>query len=621
MTATGTSWLMMSVLLAATANGAGSVGQRIDGFTLKDSLGTAHSLSDWKDRKAVAVIFLGTECPLAKQYGSKLAELSRRYKSRGVEFVGIDSNQQDSLAAITHFARVNQIDFSILKDPANLVADKLAASRTPEAFVLDASGTIRYRGKIDDQFGVGYARATATRHLLADALDDLLAGKAVRTTTVAAVGCRIGRVNRHTEKGNVTYSNQIARIVQSRCVECHRAGQIAPFSLTSYKDVSAWAENMMEVIDNQRMPPWHANPQYGTFANDSRMPAAEKQLISEWIENGCPEGDASQLPPPVKFAEGWRIPKPDLIVKMPKPFKIPATGVVDYQWFVVDPGFKHDVWIKAAEGKPANRSVVHHMVLCYMPPGQKEPDPSDPLLKAVASSGPGIPALITPDGYARRIPAGSKLVFQMHYTPNGTEQTDQSEAGLVFADPATVKKEMQIGAVINFQFLIPPGAADYRCESEEKFDKDIQLYALIPHMHLRGKAFRFVAAYPDGKSEILLDVPKYDFNWQNIFQLTKPRLMPKGTVLRCVAHFDNSENNLVNPDPTKPVHFGEQTFDEMMVGMYYYALADQNLTLGKPVEKKSDRRATKAVRPASAIGSGRSVLSAPVVGRVAAHGS
>ncbi len=331
MTATGTSWLMMSVLLAATANGSGSVGQRIDGFTLKDSLGTTHSLSDWKDRKAVAVIFLGTECPLAKQYGSKLADLSRRYKGKGVEIVGIDSNQQDSLAAITHFARVNQIDFPILKDPANQVADKFAASRTPEAFVLDPSGTIRYRGKIDDQFGVGYARAAASRHFLADALDDVLAGKAVRTATVAAIGCRIGRVNRHAEKGSVTYSNQIARIVQSRCVECHRADQIAPFSLTSYKEVSAWAENMMEVIDNQRMPPWHANPKYGEFSNDARMPDAEKQLIAEWIENGCPEGDRSQLPPPLAFAEGWRIPKPDLIVKMPKAFKIPATGVVDYQ--------------------------------------------------------------------------------------------------------------------------------------------------------------------------------------------------------------------------------------------------------------------------------------------------
>jgi peroxiredoxin len=621
MTATGTSWLMMSVLLAATADGSPPIGQKIDAFTLKDSLGTTHSLSDWKDRRAMAVIFIGTDCPLAKQYGSKLAVLAQRYKDKRVQFVAIDSNQQDSLAAITRFARVNNIAFPILKDPANQVADKFGAARTPEAFVLDAGGTVRYRGKIDDQFGVGYARSTATRHHLADALDDVLAGKPVRTASVEAVGCRIGRVNRRPEKGNVTYSNQVARIVQARCVQCHRAGQIAPFSLTSYQDVSAWAETLREVIDNQRMPPWYANPQYGEFSNDARMSNDEKRLIAEWIENGCPQGDPTKLPAPATFAEGWRIPKPDLVVKMPKPFKVPATGGVEYKYFIIDPGFKHDVWVKAAEGKPSNRSVVHHMVLCYMPPGQTEPDPADPLLKAVASSGPGIPALITPDGYARRIPAGSKLVFQMHYTPNGTEQTDQSEAGLVFADPATVKKEMQIGAVINFQFLIPPGTSDYRVEGEEKMEQDTLLYALIPHMHLRGKAFRFIAAYPDGRTEILLDVPKYDFNWQNIFQLSKPRLMPKGSVLRCVAHFDNSENNLANPDPTKPVHFGEQTFDEMMVGMYYYALADQNLTLGKPQVKKGDGRSAQLVRPLPAGTSDKSALSGRVVGRTEGHGS
>ena len=478
--------------------------------------------------------------------------------------------------------------------------------------MLDRSGTIRYRGKIDDQFGVGYARATATRHYLADGSRRHRGGKAGPSGRCDGDWLSHRRVSRRPAKGNVTYSNQISRIVQARCVQCHRTGQIAPFSLTNYGEVSSWAENMREVIENRRMPPWNANPQYGEFSNDARMSNAEKQMISEWIDNGCPEGDRSQLPPPTTFAEGWRIPKPDLVVKMPKPFKVPATGVVDYKYFIVDPGFKHDMWVKAAEGKPSNRSVVHHMVLCYMPPGQTEPDPADPLVHAVASSGPGIPALITPDGYARRIPAGSKLVFQMHYTPNGTEQIDQSEAGLVFADPATVKKEMQIGAVIQFQFLIPPGIADFRVDGEDKIDHDTLLYALIPHMHLRGKAFRFIAAYPNGHSEILLDVPKYDFNWQNIFQLSKPRLLPKGSVLRCVAHFDNSENNLVNPDPTRIVHFGEQTFDEMMVGMYYYALADQNLTLGKPPVKKEGRSAkAERARPARDRARGPSQAATP----------
>ena len=244
--------------------------------------------------------------------------------------------------------------------------------------MLDAGRTIRYRGPVDDQFGVGYARKTATRHYLCDALDALLAGKRVSTPAVAAVGCRIGRVHRQPVKGNVTSSHQIARILQARCVECHRKGQIAPFSLTSYKEAADWAENIQEVVDAERMPPWAANPKYGHFTNDSRMSSGEKRLIGEWIANGCPEGDRSQLPPPAAFTEGWRIPKPDLVVKMPKPFKVPATGVVDYQYFIVDPGFKHDVWVKAAEGRPSNRSVVHHMVVSYMPPGQQSRTPPIP---------------------------------------------------------------------------------------------------------------------------------------------------------------------------------------------------------------------------------------------------
>jgi hypothetical protein len=378
---------------------------------------------------------------------------------------------------------------------------------------------------------------------------------------------------------------------------------------------------MQEVIDNQRMPPWYANPQYGHFSNDARMPTEEKQLISEWIKNGCPEGNPAELPPPATYAEGWRIPKPDLVIRMEKPFTVPATGVVEYKYFIVDPGFKHDVWVRAAEGKPSNRSVVHHMVIFYMPPGQTEPEGADALLKAVASSGPGIPALVTPEGYARRIPAGSKLVFQMHYTPNGTEQVDQSEAGLVFADPATVKKEMQIGAVLNFQFLIPPGASDHRVEGEDKFEQDTLLYALIPHMHLRGKAFRFVAVAPDGRTEILLDVPKYDFNWQNIYQLTKPRLMPKGSSLRCVAHYDNSDGNLVNPDPTKPAHFGEQTWDEMMVGMYYYALAKQHLSLGQTHVKQSRKHSARIDHSQTVERAGHSVLPSAVVQQTETHGS
>jgi peroxiredoxin len=597
MMATGSSWLVLSLLFAVTPNTAEPLSKQIDAVVLKDSLGTSHALSEWKDRRAVVVVFLGTDCPLARQYGSQLAEVAGRYQAQGVQFVGIDSNQQDSLAAINHYVQVHKIPFPILKDLGNVVADKFAAVRTPEAFVLDGKRAVCYHGKIDDRFGVGYVRGRVAKTYLADAIDDVLAGRAVRTPVAEAVGCRIGRVSPRPPKGNVTYSNQIARIMQAHCVKCHRTGEIAPFTLTSYKDAKGWAETVREVVDSQRMPPWSADPHYGKFTNDARLSDGEKRLIAEWIENGVPEGDPAQLPPPTQFTAGWQIPKPDLVVKMREPFTVPATGLVEYKYFIVDPHFKTDMWVKAAEGRPGNRSVVHHMALFYLPPGRTQLEAADATMNLLVSSVPGIPELIAPEGYARRIPAGANLVFQMHYTPNGTQQTDQSECGFVFVDAKSVKRELNVGTLVNFEFLIPPGVADYKTEGNDKFDQDILLFSLMPHMHLRGKSFRFCAVDPDGHQEILLDVPRYDFNWQNNYELVQPRPMKAGSKLTCVAHFDNSENNLSNPDPTKPVHWGEQTFDEMMVGMYYFGLAEQDLTLGPPrITKSADGQYQAAFR-------------------------
>ncbi len=580
-----------------------SVGKRIEHLALRDVLGAARSLEDWKDKKAVVVVFLCTECPLARQYGPKLGELAVKYADKRVQFVGIDSNQQDTLSEIEHFQRVHKIGFPILRDPGSKIADELGACRTPEVFLLDQARVVRYWGRIDDQFGIGYGRNKPINRYLQDALDAILEGKSVQTAAVESIGCRIGRVNRQ-PKGDVTYANQIAPILQSRCVGCHQAGEIAPFSLTTYADASGWAATIREVVESRRMPPWFANPKYGKFSNDCRLSDEETRLLCTWIDNGTPEGtlsaDRRELPKP-EFASGWRIPKPDLVVRMPKPFKVRATGIVQYQYFTIDPGFKHDVWVRATEGHAGNPSVVHHMVLFFVPPEQKEPRPEDPLFRTIGSFAPGTPAMIPPEGVSRRVPAGSRLVFQMHYTPNGSEQFDQSEVGLVFDDPKKVRKELKMGAVVNFQFLIPPGESNFRLEADDDFDEDTLIYAMLPHMHFRGKAFRFTAIYPGGKKEVLLDVPRYDFNWQNVYWLAEPKLMPAGSRLFCEAAFDNSADNLANPDPTRSVHWGDQTWDEMMVGSYYYCPANQDFSLGLPrvTPKGKDRyQAVFRYRPA-----------------------
>ncbi|HZV07114.1 MAG TPA: redoxin domain-containing protein [Gemmataceae bacterium] len=573
--------LAVSAFAAAPAERKAPSGKPIPSFKLRDYRGAWHSLDDCKDKKFVVVAFLGTECPLANRYAGRLTELAKEFEPKGVAFLGIISNQQDSISKIADLVKEQKVTFPLLKDVGNTVADRFEASRTPEVFVLDGKRIVRYRGRIDDQFGIGYARPKPTRRDLAAALEELLEGKAVSQPVTEVEGCRIGRVKRPSSETTVTYTKHIAPLLRKHCVTCHHTGSLAPFALTSYGDAAGWSETIQEVIEDQRMPPWHANPKYGHFANDNRLAEEEKQLVYQWVKNGAPEGDPKDLPPAPPLVEGWRI-KPDLVVVMPKPFTVPAEGTVPYQYFTVDPGFKEDKWVRASEAWPGNRAVVHHLVVVVERPGTKPIGPQNFPIDFLAGGAPGSPPMILPDGEAKFVPAGSKLVFQVHYTPNGTAQTDQSRVGLVFADPKAVRKEIRSEAAINFRFRIPPGSANHRVEADYRFGQDAILYSMFPHMHLRGKSFRFEAIYPDKKREILLDVPRYSFDWQNEYVLAEPKRMPEGTILHCTAIFDNSARNRSNPDPNAAVTFGDQTWEEMMVGYFDMALDDQDLRQGAP---------------------------------------
>lgn len=545
------------------------VGKQIPDFTLRDFRGLERSLSDFTDSDVVAVVFVGTDCPLAKLYAPRLEELHEKYESKGVAFLAINSNRQDSMTKVGAFARIHGVSYPVLKDVGNEVADLFAAERTPQAFLLDRDRVIRYVGRIDDQYGLGatsgYAKPTLERSDLAAAIDELLAGKPVSLSRTEATGCIIGRVPKIDPHGEVTYSNQISRILNERCVACHRDGEVAPFPLTNYEEVSGWGEMMCEVIDKGQMPPWFANPEYGEFKNDCRMSEDERRLIHEWVANGEPEGDPADLPEPPQFAEGWQIPEPDEVLYMrPEPYDVPAEGVVEYQYFTVDPGWTEDKWIKAAEARPDNRSVVHHIIVFAMPPdGDKSIR-----RKSVAGFAPGGRGRVYPDGVASFVPAGSKLVFQMHYTPNGSPQQDRSYVGFVFADAEEVERAAGGGLVGNWTFAIPPHDPNYKIEGELQFEEDRLLTDMLPHMHLRGKSYRYTAVYPDGKEEILLDVPNYDFNWQLRYEFVEPKLMPKGTILRGTAFYDNSEDNIANPNPSDTVRYGDQTWEEMMHGFF-----------------------------------------------------
>ena len=548
-----------------------SVGKPAADFELADFRGKKWSLADFRDNRIVVVSFLGTECPLMGQYAPRLADLAAKYEAQGVAFVGINANQQDSLAELAHFAKVHKIEFPLLKAPGNKVADQFAAQRTPEVYVLDQQRTIRYHGRIDDQFGYGTQRPKPTATYLTDAIDALLAGREVTKAAAEPVGCHIGRQLTAQSASDVTYSNQIARIFQRRCIECHRSGDIGPFALTNYEEVVGWAEMIREVVQDERMPPWHASPEHGQFRNDSRLSDEEKSLINRWVDAGAPEGNPQDMPPPRQFVEGWRIGQPDQVIYMrDEPFAVPATGEVRYQYFLVDPGFTEDKWVKAAQCRPGNRAVVHHILVLIQPPGKGL---RDRVVEGVHSefltaTAPGARPMIMQDGMAKLVPAGSKLIFQMHYTPNGVAQEDRSCVGLVFADPAEVTRQVGTDKAANTRFRIPPGADSHKVEATHRFSSDMLLITLFPHMHLRGKAFRYTAIYPDQRQEVLLDIPRYDFNWQNKYELAEHKVMPAGTKLYCEAWFDNSEGNLANPDPTKTVRWGDQTWEEMMIGYF-----------------------------------------------------
>ena len=566
------------------------LGRKLDRLDADDFRGHRWQIEDFADQKLLVVAFLGTECPLAKLYATRLVDLQNEYAERDVGFLAVMSNRQDSIAEIAAFARDHGIAFPVIKDAGNRIADRLAAERTPEVFLLDGQRNVCYWGRIDDQYGIGFAKDFPRTHDLKNAIDDVLAGQRVKIPSTRSVGCIIGRQKSPDPQASVTFSNQVARVLQAHCIECHRDGEIAPFSLTDFAEASGWADMIAETVRNGRMPPWHANPQHGDFANDRRLSDHEKQILYDWASAGAPEGDPSDLPEPPKYVEGWLLPKaPDLVVKVsPEPFAVPAEGAVNYQYFTVDPGFAEDKWLRYAELKPGNREVVHHILAFARPKG------SNGGLGAVkgylVGYVPGTRIETLPKGWAKKIPANSELVFQVHYTPIGSPQLDQSELGMIFIDEAEVTHEIKTTSAVEGRLKIPPHEESHRVTAVEKNLLAGKLLGFSPHMHLRGKAFRYELIDPNGNRQTLLDIPNYDFNWQTFYLLREPLPIRMGSTMLCTAVFDNSSKNLNNPDPSITVRWGDPTWNEMMIGYFHYAV---------PKSRSSDESLPDRLRKAS----------------------
>jgi hypothetical protein len=384
----------------------------------------------------------------------------------------------------------------------------------------------------------------------------------------------------------VTFNKDVLPILQRDCQTCHRPGEIGPMPLLTYTGTRPWARSIKAAVLSRKMPPWFADPKHGQFANDRSLSPADIKTLVAWADAGAPEGDAKDRPAPVKWVDGWNIPQPDQVVQMPVDYQVPANGTVEYTYMIVPTGFTEDKWVQAMEVRPSNRAVVHHANIYIRRPGSPwlrrypvgvpfVPDEQKtsssagaPLLdENVAGFTPGKQTVVLTPGEAKLIPAGSDIVFQMHYTPNGKDTRDRTSVGFVFAKTPPEKRVARIYAA-NTTFTIPPGAADYRVEASVTLQAESELVSLKPHMHLRGKSMEFRAVYPTGEKEILLIVPNYDFNWQLEFILDKPKVLPKGTRLEVTAAFDNSLNNPWNPDAAKEVRWGDQTWQEMAIGYF-----------------------------------------------------
>ena len=364
-----------------------------------------------------------------------------------------------------------------------------------------------------------------------------------------------------------TFAKDVAPIFYSKCVECHRPTMFAPMSLVKFDEARPWAKSIRNRVSTRTMPPWGADPTHGIFKNDPRLTDKEIATILAWVDGGAPKGDDKDMPAMPSFTDGWNIGEPDAVFEMKEAYQIPATGVIEYQYIRIPMNIPEAKWLAAIEIKPQARAHVHH-VLAYTQPAGTPINEAGALGPGnIGGVTPNKPGVIFDPGVGRLLEANSDLILQIHYTTNGEAAVDKTVVGLKFLKepPAMVQRG---GSVLQPRFVIPAGDPNAEVRGSRVLQADTIITSFTPHMHVRGKDMTYTAKYPDGRTEVLLSVPRYDFNWQITYQLKEAKRMPKGTEIEVVAHYDNSPQNKFNPDPTKDVRWGDQTFEEMMIGFW-----------------------------------------------------
>ena len=552
-----------------------NVGTLVPDLAFTDIDGHAGRLLDFRGRPLVIAV-RDVGCPVSKRTAPELARIEDEFRARGVAFLFLNLSAHNTSEEIRADAAQHGFDAPAIHDVEQTLGAALGALTTTEVFVLDGARTLVYRGAIDDRVGRGVVQETVRHAYLRDALSAVLEREKVQVAATSAPGCLLGLEPRAPASAEVTYHRQVARILRDNCVECHRAGGVAPFGLETYSQARGRRSMLELVVEDGIMPPWFAAEGTGPWRNDRRLSATERATLLEWIASGTPEGDPSNAPLAYVYTDGWRIGEPDLVFELKAAFQVPSEAPVGQRYFEVTPEVPEDLWLQRLEIRPTAPEVVHHVTVSYQPPARRaafEQELRHALLpwSRRDTEGwvflffylPGKGPHVYPDGIAPFLPKGARLRFDMHYTPNGKSVLDRTRLGLVLAkEPPELAAECR--NFWNQDIDIPPMEPNSVFTREFPIQHDVLLRSLTPHMHLRGKSMVADLLTPDGASSRLIEIPAWDQDWQFNYVLREPRFMPAGSRVRVTANYDNSPGNPSNPDPSARVKDGPLTTDEMM---------------------------------------------------------
>lgn len=579
----------------------GAINRRVSDVEFTDLQGRRYTLSQLAQRAPVVFVFTATKCPAAQRYAVRINQLYETYTKRGVSLFLVYSNYDDTREVVAQHQREYGLKPPVVLDEDGVLARALGATMTPQAVLVDNKLLLRYRGAIDDNRYETRVRV----HYLKDALEAVLAGKPVKTPAAETFGCTIRLREEAAKEAPITYAKHIAPIMQEYCQPCHRPGEVAPFSLMTYRDAYTWRKEIAKVVEARQMPPWKPLPGYGEFQGERRLTDEQVGLILKWVETGAPLGDPNDLPPPKKFNDGWKLGEPDIVFEMPEEYEVGPTGEDEYRHFVIPTNFDTDVYVRAIDIQPGNRNTVHHVIVFLDTTGRaRQLDAADPKPGYEASGGwpgfvpagmlggwaPGFSPSVLPPGTGYRLPKGADVVLQIHYYRTGKPEKDRTRVG-IYLEKSPNPKPVGIAWLINPVFRIPAGAERHEVRAMWIAPRDVEVVAITPHMHLLGREMKVEAELPDGSKQVLIWINDWDFKWQDTYHYKTPVKLPRGTRVTVYAYYDNSEKNPNNPNkPPKDVTWGERTQDEMCL-VFLHIIGEE----GTGLRFGSGRRRTDAL--------------------------